>query len=94
MGDFNVPQNHTVFNPLKKMRYAPVFRDQRTTMKMECADNECLASEYDNIFYSTKSIKVLKSGVVLIYKNFTDMKAVRRISDHIPVWAEFNFGGK
>lgn len=91
LGDFNVPQSHTVFNPLKKIGYKPVFTDQKTTMKMKCGGEECLASEYDNIFYNSNKLHLVNCGVVLIYKNFPDMKAVRRISDHIPVWAEFDF---
>ncbi|MGM1055744.1 MAG: endonuclease/exonuclease/phosphatase family protein [Bacteroidota bacterium] len=91
LGDFNVPQSHTVFNPLKKIGYLPVLVNQKTTMKMKCVGEECLASEYDNIFYNSKTLQVLSSGVVLIYKDFPDMKAVRRISDHLPVWAEFEF---
>ena len=91
LGDFNIPQSHTVFNPLKKMEYRPIFQGQKTSMKMKCVDDECLASEYDNIFYDSTKTEMLDSGVVLIYKNFPDMVAVRRISDHIPVWAEFDF---
>ena len=60
---------------------------------MECIAEECLASEYDNIFFNTNKAELLTSGVVLIYKSFPDMKAVRRISDHVPVWAEFDFKG-
>lgn len=89
LGDFNVPQSHTVFNPLKKVGYKPVFTDQKTTMKMECVGTECLASEYDNIFYNSNNIKVVGSGVVLFYKAYPDMVSARRISDHIPIWAEF-----
>lgn len=33
MGDFNCPQSHTVFNPLKKMGYASVFTKQKTSLK-------------------------------------------------------------
>jgi len=91
LGDFNVPQSHTVFNPLKKNGYLPVLVNQKTTMKMECVGQDCLASEYDNIFYNSNIIQLRNSGVELIYKSFPDMKAVRRISDHIPVWAEFDF---
>ena len=91
LGDFNVPQSHTVFNPLRKNGYLPILVNQKTTMKMECRGEECLASEYDNIFYNSADFKLLDFGVVLIYKSFPDMKAVRRISDHIPVWAEFEF---
>jgi len=71
--------------------YFPVFIDQKTTMKMECAGEECLASEYDNIFYNAGIMRLTHSGVILIYENFANMKAVRRISDHIPLWAEFIF---
>lgn len=91
LGDFNVPQSHTVFNPLKKAGYLPMLMNQRTTMKMECEGEECLASEYDNVFFNSRKLKLLNFGVVLIYKSFPNMTAVRRISDHIPVWAEFDF---
>ncbi|RKS53774.1 endonuclease/exonuclease/phosphatase family protein [Gillisia mitskevichiae] len=94
LGDFNVPQSHTVFNPLKKIGYLPLLENQKTTMKMECVGEECLASEYDNIFFNSKKINLLNFGVVLIYKSFPNMQAVRRISDHIPVWAEFEFSSK
>lgn len=91
VGDFNIPQSHTVFNPLKKMKYLPVFTNQKTTMKMKCVSNECLASEYDNIFYNSKKANLVNSGVVFFYKSFPDMVSARRISDHIPIWAEFEF---
>jgi len=97
LGDFNLPQSHTVFNPLKKMGYKPVLTDQKTSMKMNCVAGECLASEYDNIFYNSNTTQMLNSGVVLFYESFQDMGAARRISDHIPIWAEFDFpaaGGK
>ncbi len=94
LGDFNIPQSHTVFNPLKKAGYLSVLVDQKTTMKMECVGEECLASEYDNIFYNSGKLKSLNFGVKLIYKSFPNMKAVRRISDHIPVWAEFEFSSE
>lgn len=96
LGDFNVPESHTVFNPLKKTGYLPVLINQKTTMKMECVGDDCLASEYDNIFFNSRKLQLLNAGVVLIYKSFPDMKAVRRISDHIPVWADliFTSGGE
>lgn len=91
LGDFNVPESHTVFNPLRKSGYIPALKNQKTTMKMECVAGECLASAFDNIFYNSKDIELMNFGVVLIYENFPTMKAVRRISDHIPVWAEIEF---
>ncbi|CAM4173003.1 hypothetical protein [Gillisia hiemivivida] len=44
-----------------------------------------------NKFFNSGKLKSLNFGVKLIYKSFPNMKAVRRISDHIPVWAEFEF---
>lgn len=91
LGDFNVPQSHTVFIPLKKIGYIPVLVDQKTSMKMECVGDQCLASEFDNIFYNTRTTRSLNSGVVLFFERFPDMVTARRISDHIPVWAELDF---
>ena len=58
---------------------------------MHCVAEVCLANEYDNIFYNTNTTQMLNCGVVLFYESFPDMVAARRISDHIPIWAEFDF---
>lgn len=91
LGDFNLPQSHTVFNPLKNIGYKPVFENQKTTMKMKCSGSECLASEYDNIFYNSHRVQVIQCGVMLFYESFPNLASARRISDHIPLWAEFIF---
>ncbi|WP_338376381.1 endonuclease/exonuclease/phosphatase family protein [uncultured Flavobacterium sp.] len=88
IGDFNCPQSHTVFNPLKKMGYASVFKNQKTTLKKECKKNVCLASEFDNIWYNTFKIKVKNCDVIHFYKDFKDLKSAEEISDHIPIWVE------
>lgn len=89
LGDFNCPQSHTVFTPLFKLGYKAALLNQKTTMKQECKDGECLASEYDNIFYPAKLVKVQQQGVVPFYKSFnSDMKRARKLSDHLPVFAE------
>lgn len=88
-GDFNCPQSHSVFNPLKKMGFVPILRNQKTSLKQTCKKNECLASEYDNIFYKTNSLNYIKSDVILFYEKFVSLKEARKISDHIPIWVEF-----
>jgi len=90
LGDFNCPQSHTVFNPLKKMGYQSVFIGQKTSLKKECKNDKCLASEFDNIFYQSAKIKVIDSGVLHFYKTFNSLKEARSISDHIPIWFEFS----
>ncbi len=90
-GDFNCPQSHTVFNPLKSMGYRPVLINQKTSLKENCIQNNCLASEFDNIFYNTSTIKYIKSGAVFFFNSFNeDLKLARNISDHIPIYFEFN----
>ena len=90
MGDFNCPQSHTVFNPLKKLGYQSVFIGQKTSLKQQCKNGKCLASEFDNIFYQSTAIKVINSGVMHFYKNFNSLKEARSISDHIPIWFQFS----
>lgn len=88
-GDFNCPQSHTVFNPLKSMGYKPILVNQKTSLKEECIGNNCLASEFDNMFYNSSKIACIKSGIVPFYKNFSTLKAAREISDHLPIYFQF-----
>lgn len=90
LGDFNCPQSHTVFYPLKKKGYESVFKNQKTTLKQKCQNNICLASEFDNIFYPQNRIKFYNSGTILFYKDFDSLQEARKISDHIPIWFEFS----
>jgi deoxyribonuclease-1-like protein len=89
-GDFNCPQSHSVFTPLKKMGFAPILRNQKTSLKTKPKGDNYLASEYDNIFYKTSSINYIKSDVILFYKKFISLKEARKVSDHIPIWFEFS----
>lgn len=90
IGDFNCPQSHTVFNPLKKMGYVSVFKNQKTTLKKACKKEICLASEFDNIWYNSSKIKVLKFDVIHFYKDFNSLKEAGEVSDHIPIWVEIS----
>ncbi|MFE3849454.1 endonuclease/exonuclease/phosphatase family protein [Flavobacterium sp. LB3P45] len=89
-GDFNCPQSHTVFNPLKKMGYQSILVNQKTSLKKECKNGQCLASEFDNMYFNISRITTINSGVISFYKNFRSLKEARIISDHIPIWLEFS----
>jgi deoxyribonuclease-1-like protein len=89
-GDFNCPQSHTVFNPLKKMGYQSTLVNQKTSLKKECKNDKCLASEFDNIYYNDCKINSINSGIISFYKNFNSLQEARTISDHIPIWLEFS----
>jgi len=88
IGDFNCPQSHTVFNPLRKMSYRNAFENQLTSLKKECRDGNCLASEFDNIWYMPSKAMLSNTKVIHFYKSFTDLKQAREVSDHIPITAE------
>lgn len=88
-GDFNLPQSHTVFNPLKSMGYKPVFSGQKTSLRQECINEDCLASEFDNIFYKINKIELNSAGVIHFYKSFSTLKEARTISDHVPIYFQF-----
>jgi deoxyribonuclease-1-like protein len=88
-GDFNCPQSHTVFNPLKSIGYKAVFINQKTSLKEKYNGNNCLASEYDNVFYNASKIRYSKCGVIHFYKTFSTLKEARRVSDHVPIYFEF-----
>ena len=90
LGDFNCPQSHTVFIPLRKMQYESVFFNQKTSLKKECYNDDCLASEFDNFWYNTNKIEVITSKVILFYKLFSSLEEARKISDHIPIEMELN----
>jgi len=89
-GDFNCPESHTVFNPLKSMGYKSIFVNQKTSLKEKIYGDDCLASACDNMFYNKSKITFLQSGVIHFYKIFPTLKAARCISDHVPVYFEFS----
>jgi endonuclease/exonuclease/phosphatase family metal-dependent hydrolase len=90
LGDFNCPQSNNVFNNFRKMNYQSAFVNQKTSLKRSCKNGNCLASEYDNIFYASRKVKRLKSFVIPFYTQFENLTLAKKISDHIPVVAEFS----
>ncbi len=89
-GDFNLSESHSVFNTLKSIRFLPVFTKQKTSLRTKCVKNDCLASEYDNIFCNRSHIRILNSGVIYFYKSFSSIKDAYKVSDHIPVYMKFS----
>lgn len=89
-GDFNCPQSHSVFNPLKKMGYKPILNSQRTSLKKSCIGDDCLASELDNIFFNESKVNLIKSDIIHFYKSYETLEDALKISDHTPVVFEFS----
>jgi hypothetical protein len=70
------------------MGYLPILNNQKTSLKKDCVLEECLASEFDNLFYNSDKVMIKNAGVLLFYKKFNSLQEAHSISDHIPIWAE------
>lgn len=90
VGDFNLPQSHSVFNPLKGKGYKPLLVGQKTSLRQQCLPDGCLASELDNIFYLSGKIRIHDKGVIHFYKQVDSFEKARLISDHVPIYMKFN----
>lgn len=88
-GDFNVPQSHSVFLPLRRMGYTSALVNQKTSLKLTCLDSDCLASEFDNIFYDSARITKVNAAVIPFFKDFVDLQEARLVSDHLPIFLSF-----
>jgi deoxyribonuclease-1-like protein len=89
LGDFNLPQSHTVFNPLRKMGFVPSLEGVKTSLKRKCVNSDCMASEFDNFFFNQSTIVMVGSGIIPFFKTFSDLSEARLISDHVPIYFEF-----
>lgn len=89
-GDFNLPESHSVWNPLKNAGYPPAFTGQKTSLKQRCVNGNCLASAYDNFFYNQAKVNLIDAGIIPFYTAFEDLKEARKLSDHVPVFLKFS----
>lgn len=88
-GDFNLPQSHSVFNPLKKIGFESALKNQKTSLRQKCIENDCLASEFDNVFFRSEHIIELQSDASHFYRRFDSIQEALKISDHVPVIFQF-----
>lgn len=90
LGDFNLPQTHTVFNPLKKMGYLPALKDQKTSLKKKFSENgQYLANPLDNIFFHPNDVEWVESGVIDFTLGMDDLTQANQVSNHLPVFIRF-----
>ena len=89
VGDFNLTEKHKVWDDFYKQGFEPAVKSSKTTLKHKCTFEQYLSHSIDNIYY-TKEIKLKTSGVVDYIETCDNLKAARLISDHLPVFLEFN----
>lgn len=88
LGDFNLNEKHTVWNPLYKMGFTSAIKNQPTTLKRKCVKGNYLNYPIDNIYYNKAYFKQEKSYVIDFVKNCKNLLISRKISDHLPVVSE------
>lgn len=85
-GDFNLSESHSVFNPLRSLDFTSALVKQKTSLRQQCIKDDCLASAYDNFYFKAAKINVIETGVLHFYKLFNDLKAAKKVSDHLPIY--------
>lgn len=89
-GDFNLNEKHKVWQPFYENGFKNALNDQPTTLKMKCKDNQYLNHAIDN-FYYTSQINQIQSGAIDFIRSCNNLEQARGVSDHLPVYLEFNF---
>ncbi|MFK7926294.1 MAG: endonuclease/exonuclease/phosphatase family protein [Bacteroidia bacterium] len=90
-GDFNLTEEHAVWDNLKKQGFASVLIEAPTTLKRKCKEDNYYNYAIDNIFYPTQNLTLEKSGRVDFVGDCENLEKARSISDHLPVYAEFEY---
>jgi len=90
LGDFNLDEDDEAFDALTSLGYAYVLDDQKTSLRRKRKSGPAghLASEYDNIFFESGPLRTTRAGVVDFTGSFETLRKARRISDHLPVYAD------
>lgn len=88
VGDFNLNEQHKVWQPLYQKGFAASLHNSPTTLKMKCANGKYLNHPIDNIFYHKATTQVINAGKIDFVQNCSTVKAARYISDHLPVFLE------
>ncbi|PCH75989.1 MAG: endonuclease [Flavobacteriaceae bacterium] len=90
MGDFNLSETHPVWNNLYKSNYKSALRNNRTSLKTKCKKGNYLYHSLDNIYYNDNMFSVIEADKVDLVKQCNQLKKVRRISDHLPIYVHIN----
>lgn len=88
LGDFNLDENHSVWNNLYNMGYKPAIINSPTTLKRKCKRDKYLNHKIDNIYFNTKNIDLINSGKIDFVGECSNLNKARTISDHLPVYID------
>jgi endonuclease/exonuclease/phosphatase family metal-dependent hydrolase len=89
-GDFNLDENHDIWKPFYSKGFKSALKNQKTTLKVKCKNGNYLSHGIDNVYFSS-GIKLVEAGSVDLVKTCVNLADTRKLSDHLPIYMEFNF---
>lgn len=90
LGDFNLNEKHSVWNPLYKMEFKPAVKETPTTLNRKCKNGNYTNHAIDNIYYNSSKMKKINAGVIDFVTNCKNLQNARMLSDHLPVFIALN----
>lgn len=88
-GDFNLDEEHSVWEPFYRQGLKNALTDNPTTLKRKCDNGNYLNHSIDN-FYFHSGIKMHRSGKLDFVGSCDQLENARKISDHLPVFMFFS----
>ncbi|GAA3778003.1 endonuclease/exonuclease/phosphatase family protein [Corallibacter vietnamensis] len=89
VGDFNLNENHEVWDHLYYIGFKSALKNTKTTLKTKCKKKNYLNYSIDNIYFPSSNIEMLKSGSNDFVNDCYNLQSARLLSDHLPVYMEF-----
>ena len=87
-GDFNLDESHSVWDSFYAQGFKNALTQTKTTLKMKCKFGVYRNHAIDNIYVS-KSVTFLQSGSIDFVNDCEQLEMSRTLSDHLPVYIEF-----
>lgn len=90
-GDFNLDEQHEVWDSLYAQSFVPVIRETPTTLKRKCKEGDYLNYPIDNIYVNSDLFSKISGGVLDFVEECDQLVYARQISDHLPVYVELEW---
>lgn len=90
LGDFNLNEEHIVWDGLYKLGFMSAVKNTKTTLKITCKDGKYLNYSIDNIYYHSGFAKSIQANHVDFVENCEYLENARKLSDHLPVFLDCN----
>jgi len=89
LGDFNMNEEHKVWNGLYEQGFSPSIRNTPTTLKRGCTTAGIYVNHaIDNIYFNSNIFRKMEAARIDFVKDCGNLEAARSISDHLPVYVK------